>query len=110
MVTYELCQSCGGQRPAGLPQVTSSLSEIKVNLQVQGVSGYNSDQNDDFPQTARLRDEDHSSGKSSGADTAGLEEEVSQDVIEMLNMLYMQKIGGDPRVWEWIAQNRARKI
>ena len=34
IVTYELCQDCGGQRPAGLPQVTSSLSEIKVKLQV----------------------------------------------------------------------------
>jgi len=34
IVTYELCQECGGQRPAGLPQVKSSLSEVNVKLAV----------------------------------------------------------------------------
>ena len=25
-------------------------------------------------------------------------------------MAYMQHVGGEPRVWEWMAHNRARKI
>ena len=73
-MTYELCQDCGGQRPAGLPQVTSSLSEIKVKLQVNQVQGYQSGSNDGFPGTARLNDSDSTlslggRGQSSGSGT-----------------------------------------
>ena len=70
IVTYELCQDCGGQRPAGLPQVTSSsLSEIKVKLQVANMSSYHSRSNDgdEFPGTARLNDSHRSSTLSLGA-------------------------------------------
>lgn len=69
IVTYELCQECGGQRPAGLPQVTSSLSEIKVKLQVQHMNaGHRNDRDDeeDFPNTARLNYSHRSSTLSLG--------------------------------------------
>lgn len=67
IVTYELCQDCGGQRPAGLPQVKSSLSEVKVKLAIGNVTGYASDSDaEEFPGTARLNDSRRSSTLSLG--------------------------------------------
>ena len=67
IVTYELCTVCGGQRPAGLPQVKSSLSEVKVKLAIGNVTGYASDSGEEeFPGTARLNDSRRSSTLSLG--------------------------------------------
>ena len=88
------------------------MSEIKVNLQVQGVSGYNSGPDDEFPQTARLWDEEErSSDSSAGRDTKSLEKEESFNVIDVLNRRLVQRMGQvDPNVLNFIAHNNARKI
>ena len=88
------------------------MSEIKVNLQVQGVSGYNSGPDDEFPQTARLWDEEErSSDSSAGRDTKSLEKGESFNVIDVLNRRLVQRMGQvDPNVLNFIAHNNARKI
>ena len=90
IVTYELCQDCGGQRPAGLPQVTSSLSEIKVKLQVSKVSGgYHSSNDEEFPGTARLNDSGRSSALSIGRERKGSSNSASKHRSQLLLNEYM---------------------
>ena len=88
------------------------MSEIKVNLQVQGVTGYTSGPDDEFPQTARLWDEEErSSDLSGGRDTEGLEKDESFNVADVLNKRLVQRIGPvDPVVLNFIAHTNARKI
>ena len=88
------------------------MSEIKVNLQVQGVGGYTSGPDDGFPQTARLWDEEErSSDLSGGRDTEGLEKDESFNVVDVLNTRLMQRLGAvDLIVLNFIAHNNARKI